>query len=56
MHVGSVAAATQTPSVYKVPEAAEGRGPDHDGDSDDASLSVKSLTAQGVGGQVDISA
>lgn len=56
MHIASVGNAMQTASMIKVPEAAEGPGPDHDGDSDDGGSSVKSLTASGVGTQVDISA
>jgi hypothetical protein len=56
MQVASVGNAAQIASMVKMPEAAEGPGPDHDGDSDDGGASVKSLTAPGVGGQVDISA
>lgn len=55
MQVASVGSAMQA-NVAKTPEVAEGPGPDHDGDSDDKGSSVKSLTAPGVGGQVDITA
>jgi hypothetical protein len=40
----------------KAPAAAEGPGPDHDGDSDDAGGAVKSATTQAVGGLLDSSA
>ncbi len=56
MQIASVGPAVQAASMTKAPEAVEGPGPDHDGDSDDAGSSVKSLTAPGVGGQIDISA
>lgn len=56
MQIASVGNAMQAASMAKTPEAAEGAGPDHDGDSDDGGSSVKSLTAPGVGTQVDISA
>lgn len=56
MQVASIGPAMQAASMAKAPEAVEGSGPDHDGDSDDAGSGVKSLTAPGVGGQIDISA
>jgi hypothetical protein len=56
MQIASVSPAMQAASMAKAPEAVEGPGPDHDGDSDNGGSSAKSLTAPGVGGQIDISA
>lgn len=56
MQIASVGPAMQAASMAKAPETVEGPGQDHDGDSDDGGSSAKSLTAPGVGGQIDISA
>jgi len=56
---GSPAWLQAASSVARAPEAAEGPGPDHDGDSDDSSSvssqgSVLSATAPGVGAKVNL--
>ena len=56
MQTGSVGSSALASIMPKVPEAVEGPGPDHDGDSDDKNASVKSATASGVGKTVDITA
>ncbi|MDE3114939.1 MAG: hypothetical protein KGL26_04980 [Pseudomonadota bacterium] len=52
MHIASVGSMPQAAAATKTPEATEGPGPDHDGDSDDKGAAVKSATAPGVGGLV----
>ncbi len=56
MHIASVGSMPQAAAATKTPEATEGPGPDHDGDSDDKGAAVKSATAPGVGGLVDTTA
>ncbi len=56
MQISSVSAAAAHTMMPKAPEAAEGPGPDHDGDSDDSGAAVKSATAAGVGQSVDVKA
>ena len=55
MHIASVGSVPANVVMPKVPEAAEGPGPDHDGDSDDKGA-VRSATAAGVGQAVDVTA
>lgn len=56
MHVASVGQVPNAAAMQK-PEAAEARGPDHDGDSDDAGASkVKSSPPPGAGSVVDTTA
>lgn len=55
MHIASVSAMQSMAAATKVPEAKEGPGPDRDGDGDDTG-SIKSATAPGVGGLLDVSA
>jgi hypothetical protein len=54
MQIGNVGASPNVAAMMKTPEAAEGRGPDRDGDADDKT--VKSATAPGVGSKVDVTA
>jgi hypothetical protein len=58
MQIASVSTMPQVMQASKAPEATEGRGPDHDGDSDDRGVAgpTASATAPGVGNSVDISA
>ena len=56
MQIATVSAMQTMAAATKVPEAAEGPGPDHDGDGDDKGGAVKSATARGVGGLLDVSA
>ena len=56
MHIASVGSMPQAAAAVKTPEAVEGPGPDHDGDGDDSAAAIKSATAPGVGGQVDVTA
>ena len=53
MDVSSVGSAQNIAAMAKTREAAEGPGPDHDGDKDDKGAAVKSATAPGVGTVVD---
>jgi hypothetical protein len=55
MHIASVGSMPMNAVMPKTPEAAEGPGRDHDGDSDDKTA-VRSATAAGVGQTVDITA
>ena len=55
MQIASVSAMQSIAAATKVPEAHEGPGPDRDGDGDDKG-GVKSATAPGVGGLLDVSA
>ncbi len=54
MQIANVSSQSSVAAAPRVPEAKEGRGPDHDGDKDDAS--VKSAPAKGVGTQIDTKA
>lgn len=56
MQIESVGSMQSMATMAKAPEAAEGPGPNRDGDSDDRSGAVKSATAAGVGNLVDVSA
>ena len=53
MDVSGIGSTQNIAAMAKPMEAAEGPGPDHDGDSDDKGAAVKSATAPGVGGVVD---
>jgi hypothetical protein len=59
MNIASVGSMPAMAQMTKTPEAAERPGvPDHDGDSDDASVAgpTASATASGVGSNIDINA
>jgi hypothetical protein len=56
MHIVSVGSMPNVAPMTRSSEAAEGPGPDHDGDSDDKGGAVKSAMAPGVGSVVDATA
>ncbi len=57
MQIASVGQSLNAAAPQRMPEAAEGAGPDRDGDKDDARVSAtKSSLAQGVGSLVDTTA
>jgi hypothetical protein len=57
MQISSVSPQSHVAATPQMPEAREGRGPDHDGDKDDGGAStVKSSPAAGVGSRVDTKA
>jgi len=56
MQIASVSSMQSMAAMMKTPEAAEGPGPDHDGDKDDRAAAVQSATPPGVGKLVDTSA
>jgi len=56
MHIASVGSMPNVAALTRSPEAAEGRGPDHDGDADNKGGAMKSATAPGVGSLVDATA
>ena len=56
MHIGSTGSQPVLSVMARTPEAAEGPGPDRDGDADDKGAAVSSATALGVGQTVDVKA
>ena len=55
MQVASISQAAHYAPLQRMPERAEGSGPDHDNDGDEGSA-VKSAPAQGLGRLLDTTA
>ena len=56
MQISDVAAKTAAPVPQRAPEAKEAPGAEHDHDSDDKAMAVKSTPPPSVGKNVDVSA